>query len=99
MVRPRKAVERLKPYHPPREGRGGKLRLDFNENTVGCAPQVIRALRNKLDGDWLSRYPEYEEAREALARILWRVRGRTAAGQRHRRRHQDGLRHVRRPGR
>ncbi len=70
MLRPRKAVERLKAYHPPREGRGGKLRLDFNENTVGCAPQVIRALRNKLDGDWLSRYPEYEEARETLARYF-----------------------------
>jgi histidinol-phosphate aminotransferase len=70
MLRPRRAVERLKAYHPPREGRGGKLRLDFNENTVGCAPQVIRALRNKLDGDWLSRYPEYEEARETLARYF-----------------------------
>jgi len=67
MVRPRKAVERLKPYHPPREGRGGKLRLDFNENTVGCAPQVVRVLRNMLSSDWLSRYPEYEEARNALA--------------------------------
>jgi histidinol-phosphate aminotransferase len=70
MVQPRRAVERLKAYHPPREGRGGKLRLDFNENTVGCAPQVIRALRNKLDSDWLSRYPEYEEARETLARYF-----------------------------
>lgn len=70
MVRPRKAVERLTAYHPPREGRGGKLRLDFNENTVGCAPQVIRALRNKLDSDWLSRYPEYEGARETLARYF-----------------------------
>jgi len=67
MVRPRKAVERLKAYRPPREGRGGKLRLDFNENTVGCAPQVVRALRDKLNSDWLSRYPEYEEARETLA--------------------------------
>lgn len=67
MVRPRRAVERLKPYHPPREGRGGKLRLDFNENTVGCAPQVVRALRNMLNSDWLSRYPEYEEARNKLA--------------------------------
>lgn len=70
MVRPRKAVERLKAYRPPREGRGGKLRLDFNENTVGCAPQVIRALRNKLNGDWLSRYPEYEDARTTLARYF-----------------------------
>jgi len=70
MVRPRRAVERLKPYRPPREGRGGKLRLDFNENTVGCAPQVVRALRRKLDGDWLSRYPEYEEGRKILAQYF-----------------------------
>ncbi len=70
MVRPRRAVERLKPYRPPREGRGGKLRLDFNENTVGCAPQVVRALRNRLNSDWLSRYPEYEEARETLAKYF-----------------------------
>ncbi len=70
MVRPRRAVEHLKQYRPPREGRGGKLRLDFNENTVGCAPQVVRALRNKLNSDWLSRYPEYEEARETLARYF-----------------------------
>jgi histidinol-phosphate aminotransferase len=70
MLRPRRAVERLKPYHPPREGRGGKLRLDFNENTVGCAPQVVRALSKKLNGEWLSRYPEYEEAREILARYF-----------------------------
>src|SRR6266700_4207398 len=37
MIRPRKAVERLQKYRPPLEGRAGKLRLDFNENTVGCA--------------------------------------------------------------
>jgi len=70
MVRPRRAVERLKPYRPPREGREGKLRLDFNENTVGCAPQVVQALRRKLNGDWLSRYPEYEEARKKLAQYF-----------------------------
>jgi len=70
MLRPRRAVERLKAYRPPREGRGGKLRLDFNENTVGCAPQVIHALRSKLNGEWLSRYPEYEEARQTLARYF-----------------------------
>ncbi len=52
------------------EGRGGKLRLDFNENTVGCAPEVVRALRRAMSGDWLSRYPEYEEARKKLARFF-----------------------------
>ena len=67
MIRPRKAVERLQKYRPPLEGRAGKLRLDFNENTVGCAPGVVRALRRALNPDWLSRYPEYEEGRAALA--------------------------------
>src|SRR5436309_3552900 len=67
MIRPRKAVERLQKYRPPLEGRAGKLRLDFNENTVGCAPGVVRALRHALNTDWLSRYPEYEEGRAVLA--------------------------------
>jgi histidinol-phosphate aminotransferase len=60
-------VERLKKYRPPLEGRGGKMRLDFNENTVGCAPEVARALRRALNSGWLSSYPEYEESREVLA--------------------------------
>jgi histidinol-phosphate aminotransferase len=67
MIRPRKAVERLKKYRPPMEGRGGKLRLDFNENTVGCAPQVVRALRRALTPEMLTRYPEYGESRAILA--------------------------------
>ena len=68
MIKPRKTIRRLKRYQPPLEGRAGKDRLDFNENTVGCAPGVIRALRKKLNGEWLSRYPEYDEGRRTLAR-------------------------------
>jgi histidinol-phosphate aminotransferase len=52
------------------EGRAGKLRLDFNENTVGCAPEVVRALRRALTPEMLTRYPEYEESRETLARYF-----------------------------
>jgi histidinol-phosphate aminotransferase len=70
MIRPRKAIERLQKYRPPLEGRGGKLRLDFNENTVGCAPEVIRSLRRALNADSLSSYPEYAESRAALARYF-----------------------------
>ena len=70
MVRPRKAVESLQKYRPPLEGRAGKLRLDFNENTIGCAPQVVRTLRRALTADWLSRYPEYEECRQTLAKYF-----------------------------
>ena len=70
MIRPRVAVERLKKYRPPMEGRAGKLRLDFNENTVGCAPEVVRALRRALTPEMLTRYPEYGESRETLARYF-----------------------------
>jgi len=67
MIRPRKAVAQLKKYRPPMEGRAGKLRLDFNENTVGCAPEVVRALRRALTTEMLTRYPEYGESRQVLA--------------------------------
>jgi histidinol-phosphate aminotransferase len=70
MLRPRKAVERLKKYRPPLEGRGAKLRLDFNENTVGCAPEVVRALRGALTAEALTRYPEYAACRETLAKYF-----------------------------
>ncbi len=43
-LRPRRAVETLKEYHPPLGDRLG-LRLDFNENVDGCSPKVLEALR------------------------------------------------------
>ncbi|MBZ5566126.1 MAG: histidinol-phosphate transaminase [Acidobacteriia bacterium] len=67
MIRPRKSVEHLQKYRPPLEGRGGKMRLDFNENTVGCAPEVVRALRRALSSEMLTRYPEYDASRRTLA--------------------------------
>ena len=64
-VRP--AVHRMAPYSPPTGGREGKLRLDFNENTVGCSPSVIEFLKEKLSACGLSVYPEYVEAKRELA--------------------------------
>ena len=43
MLSPRAAVRTLPSYHPPLEGRQG-VRLDFNENTVGCSPRVFGVL-------------------------------------------------------
>jgi len=43
------------------------LRLDFNENTVGCSPHVIDFLRERLTADQLSIYPEYTDAVRELA--------------------------------
>jgi histidinol-phosphate aminotransferase len=57
----------MAPYSPPTGGRAGKLRLDFNENTVGCSPRVIAALQQRIDAGALTIYPEYSEARKAVA--------------------------------
>jgi histidinol-phosphate aminotransferase len=54
-------------YSPPTAGREGKLRLDFNENTVGCSPRVIEFLRKRLNAGGLAVYPEYGDARHVLA--------------------------------
>src|SRR5215469_7930027 len=64
---PRPAVQKMAPYHPPSGGRAGKLRLDFNENTVGCSPKVIEYLTGKLTAPQLSIYPEYADATRELA--------------------------------
>ena len=68
----RSALARMRPYHPPLEGRGGKLRLDFNENTSGCSPAVRRALA-RISRDEVSMYPEYQKAHRRLVRFF-RVR-------------------------
>ena len=65
-VKPRPAVLSMAPYSPPTGGRLDKLRLDFNENTVGCSPHVIEALKTRLSAGQLAVYPEYSEAKEAI---------------------------------
>ncbi len=65
--RPRDAVLKMAPYSPPTGGRADKLRLDFNENTVGCSPRVLAALRDCLTAGGLTIYPEYGEAKKELA--------------------------------
>jgi histidinol-phosphate aminotransferase len=60
----------MAPYSPPTAGRAGKLRLDFNENTVGCSPRVIEFLKSRLNADELAIYPEYVEARRDLAEFF-----------------------------
>jgi histidinol-phosphate aminotransferase len=67
MPEPRAAVRKMAPYSPPSAGRDGKLRLDFNENTVGCSPAVVEFLRKYLTTSQLSIYPEYADAVRELA--------------------------------
>ena len=68
MLEARGAVRNLKEYHPPLGGRVG-LRLDFNENTVGCSPRVLERLR-QLQFDQLARYPERESVERQSAAHL-----------------------------
>lgn len=70
MLKPRQAILDMAPYSPPSSGREGKLRLDFNENTVGCSPRVLAALIEKLSTEQLAVYPEYEATRAALSRYF-----------------------------
>lgn len=63
----RDAVRRMAPYSPPTGGRADKLRLDFNENTVGCSPKVAEFLKTRITEGRLAVYPEYVEAKADLA--------------------------------
>ena len=63
---PREAIREMAPYSPPSAGRDGKLRLDFNENTIGCSPRVIECVQKYLTADHLTIYPEYQGARRDL---------------------------------
>ncbi|HSU33868.1 MAG TPA: histidinol-phosphate transaminase [Bryobacteraceae bacterium] len=65
-LRPREAVLRMAEYHPPTGGRRNKLRLDFNENTVGAPPHVLDFIKRYLTAADLSIYPEYDHALEDL---------------------------------
>ena len=63
----RRSVLRMNPYVGSPEGRAGKLRLDLNENTRGCSPAVLQALR-RLSAKQVAMYPEYERVTARLAR-------------------------------
>ncbi|HTX36765.1 MAG TPA: histidinol-phosphate transaminase [Bryobacteraceae bacterium] len=74
-IKPRPAVVAMAPYSPPTAGRAGKLRLDFNENTVGCSPRVIARLRECLGqateaASGLTIYPEYLSAKATIAQYF-----------------------------
>ena len=66
-MKPNTAVLQMDPYKPPSSGREGYLRLDFNENTVGCSPRVVAALKRAVNREMLATYPEYESCRAEIA--------------------------------
>jgi len=68
MLNPRAALRNMKEYHPPLSGRSG-LRLDFNENTVGCSPRVLAVLR-ETTAEMLTIYPERDSVEGLVAQYL-----------------------------
>lgn len=68
----RKAILLRRTYEAPGEGRRGKIRLDFNENTYGCSAAARKALA-RLSAKEIATYPEYVEPTRKIARYF-RVR-------------------------
>lgn len=69
MIKGRKILDRIAPYQVSPFSRKHKIRLDFNENRLGCSPSVMKAIKN-ISHDDLEAYPEYEALLEKLARHL-----------------------------
>jgi len=65
----RKAILLRRTYEAPAEGRAGKIRLDFNENTTGCSAAVRKALA-RLSAKQIATYPEYAVPTRKLARYF-----------------------------
>lgn len=68
MLSPKEAVRTVPAYHPPLAGREG-LRLDFNENTIGCSPRVLKKLQQMTAAD-LTKYPERHAVEASVAEFL-----------------------------
>jgi len=66
-VRP--AILARQTYEAPGEGRRGKIRLDFNENTTGCSAAARRAIA-RLTAKDIATYPEYQAPTRELARAF-----------------------------
>ena len=67
LLRPRAAVRELAPYTLPPAPAELTLRLHANENTAGCSPAVLAALRQSLCAPGLAAYPDYEPAQREIA--------------------------------
>ena len=65
----RKAILARQTYEAPAEGRRGKIRLDFNENTTGCSEASRKALA-RMTAKEIATYPEYEDSTRKIARYF-----------------------------
>src|SRR5262249_29301287 len=65
----RRALLHKKTYELPGGGREKAIRLDLNENTAGCSPQVPKALA-RLTPKTIAMYTEYEKPTRKIAKYL-----------------------------
>lgn len=72
-MKPRAAVRPqlagLRSYEAPEDGRGNAVRLDLNENTMGCSPAVRRAL-GRISTKQIAMYPEYGRITAKVAKFF-----------------------------
>src|ERR1700685_4694598 len=68
MLEARESVRNLPTYHPPLGGSEG-VRLDFNENPVGCSPRVLARLR-EITAEEIACYPEREPIEAVVSDFL-----------------------------
>lgn len=68
MLKPRKTIAGLNPYHSPITSRAG-LSLDLNESLAGCSPRVLARLHS-LSAKEVSLYPKREDGEKLVADFL-----------------------------
>jgi histidinol-phosphate aminotransferase len=68
MLKPRKSIQDLHPYHSPIVSRAG-LALDLNENAIGCSPRVLARLQSSSTEE-VARYPKREAGEQLVANFL-----------------------------
>jgi histidinol-phosphate aminotransferase len=69
VLKARKCVREMRPYHSPLCGPAIDLRLDMNESTTGCSPRVLAKIRS-LDARLLALYPDRESGEKLVANFL-----------------------------
>ncbi|MFC1690876.1 histidinol-phosphate transaminase [Nanoarchaeota archaeon] len=68
MIKPKRTVQKMRSYVPPKEEREKYMRLDFNESTIGASPKVIEAIQN-ISAEEIATYPEYNDFIKQLAKF------------------------------
>jgi histidinol-phosphate aminotransferase len=69
-ILPKRSVQKITAYSPPLEGRRSRIRLDFNENTVGFPSEALPDMDTENARALLTMYPEYDELLKQLSKLF-----------------------------